>query len=222
MILSLLLIAAYVAKNYGSGAFLTSLAFTVPPLAQDLTVAFLLVWVYRRAPIAQDESWGAFFAAMLGTHLFVLANLAGVPLVSNDPLRLLQGVCMVLLASTYPLIIYTLLILGSSFSILPEAKKLVTVGPYRWSRHPLYVLYVLWYVLLIGVGQSVTVVVLAAVSIALQVYRARCEERVLASAFGDEYERYRATTRWLGRRSTAALSSAVSDELGTEEPVARP
>lgn len=198
--ISLALITAYVVKDYRSGALLASLAFALPALATDLTVAFLIFRVYRHAPIAMDDTWPAFLGAMLGTHSFVLVHLAGVSLTGEHPVRLLQSVCMALLASSYPLVVYTLLVLGGSWSILPEAKKLVTVGPYKWSRHPLYVLYVFWYLMLVGIGQSPIVVVVAAVSIALQVYRARCEECVLAATFGAEYERYRAATGLLGRR----------------------
>lgn len=201
LIISLILIAAYAIKDFSSGALLASTSFTLPALAADITVVFLIIRVYRHAPIAQDTSWPAFFGALLGTHMFVIAHLAGVPLISPHPVAWIQNAGMVLIASSYPLVVYTLLVLGGSFSVLPEAKKLVTVGPYRWSRHPLYVLYVFWYLLLVGVGQSLTVLVLAAASTALQLYRAGCEERVLAAAFGEEYEEYRKTTGWLGRRT---------------------
>jgi protein-S-isoprenylcysteine O-methyltransferase Ste14 len=196
-------LAAYTIMEFHSGAFAASLAFTLPAFAADLTVAFLIFRVFRHAPLATDESWPAFFGALLGTHLFILVRLAGIPLIAPHPQPVLQNICMILLAASYPLVVLTLLVLGSSWSVLPEAKKLVTSGPYKWSRHPLYALYLFWYLMLVGVGQTWTVVVVALASAGLQIYRANCEERVLLAAFGDEYEEYCKATGWFGRRSAS-------------------
>ena len=35
---------------------------------------------------------------------------------------------------------WSLLRLGRSFSVLPARRDLVTLGPYRWVRHPVYLL----------------------------------------------------------------------------------
>lgn len=198
--LSVLLLVAYMATTYGGGNLATSLAFTIPALAQDLTVVFMLLWAYRRVPVSQDDSWPAFWTSMAGTHLFVVAKLIGMPLLDAHPVAVVRSVCLVLLTSSYPLVIYTMLVLGRSFSVLPEAQRLVTVGPYRWSRHPLYVLYIFWYLMLVGIGQTWAVAALSAAATALQIARARSEERVLTGAFGEAYLEYRATTGWLGRR----------------------
>ena len=34
--------------------------------------------------------------------------------------------------------IVTLAHLGRSFSLVPQARRVVSAGPYRWIRHPLY------------------------------------------------------------------------------------
>lgn len=84
--------------------------------------------------------------------------------------------------------------LGDSFSIAPQARKLVTKGIYSKVRHPVYVfgelailgiaLYLHLWALLVGVLLIVPV----------QVVRARAEERVLLEKFGEEYLRYRSGT----------------------------
>ena len=38
------------------------------------------------------------------------------------------------------LMIYPLIALGKSFSLMPQARKLITGGPYAYVRHPLYLI----------------------------------------------------------------------------------
>ena len=84
--------------------------------------------------------------------------------------------------------------LGESFSLRPEARRLVTHGLYSKFRHPVYVFGGLaWLgVLLVLLGWPAIVFWLIVVLI--EVRRARGEERVLADTFGAEYEAYRRRT----------------------------
>src|SRR5262249_11503016 len=87
--------------------------------------------------------------------------------------------------------------LGKSFAIMPEARVLVTSGPYRWARHPLYVMEI---ITLIGTAiqfQQPWAVLLALGVIALQIARTIFEERVLADAY-PEYAAYRARVKRFG------------------------
>src|SRR5437764_768141 len=73
--------------------------------------------------------------------------------------------------------------LGSSFSLLPQARRLVTSGPYHYVRHPIYL-----GGLLITLGEvwlrfSPLVVVLNVVFVAAQVIRLRYEEDLLERTF---------------------------------------
>jgi protein-S-isoprenylcysteine O-methyltransferase Ste14 len=86
--------------------------------------------------------------------------------------------------------------LKRSFSIMIEARRLVTSGPYRYVRHPLYLgetLVLFGLCLMIGTGGAV----LFAASIStLQLVRARLEEAKLARLF-PEYGSYRNTTSFI-------------------------
>jgi protein-S-isoprenylcysteine O-methyltransferase Ste14 len=73
--------------------------------------------------------------------------------------------------------------LRRSFSVEPEARELVTSGPYGWARHPIYAVYL---VINGGILLSHFTVPLAAVLagwLALLLVRVRYEERVLAATF---------------------------------------
>ena len=81
--------------------------------------------------------------------------------------------------------------LGSSFSITPEAKQLVTHGLYSKIRNPIYVFGVMIFVGFALVLQKPTLWVMLPVIVVGQTIRARREARVLEAAFGDAYRTYR-------------------------------
>jgi protein-S-isoprenylcysteine O-methyltransferase Ste14 len=84
--------------------------------------------------------------------------------------------------------------LGRSFSVKAKANQLVTTGLYSRIRNPIYLFGGLFAV---GVSLFVSVwgpLVVALILMPLQIARARREERVLADAFGEEYERYKSKT----------------------------
>jgi protein-S-isoprenylcysteine O-methyltransferase Ste14 len=86
--------------------------------------------------------------------------------------------------------------LGQSFSIMPEAKALISAGLYSKIQHPLYFFLDLF---LIGVITALGMpILLLAWSLLVAVHLLQCrrEEKVLANAFGAAYDAYRART-WL-------------------------
>src|SRR5664280_1891897 len=84
--------------------------------------------------------------------------------------------------------------LGVAFSVRPEARQLVTTGFYAKLRHPIYVFGTMAFLLVLLALQGWQALVIWAILIPVQVIRARREERVLAEAFGAEYEMYRSST----------------------------
>lgn len=133
-------------------------------------------------------------AALVGTWSVIPLSLQP----TNGPDWLLATVSVGLIL-VYAWVLWALLTLRRSFSILPEARQLVRHGPYALIRHPLYAAYIATYVLIALPRFSALAVALAAAGITAEVIRARYEERVLAGAF-PEYANYAAETpRFLPR-----------------------
>jgi len=84
--------------------------------------------------------------------------------------------------------------LGSSFTARAEARALVTHGLYSRIRHPIYFFSSL---ALVGTAFCLRYVyfsVYVGVTIAVQLWRIRRENRVLREKFGQQYEDYRQKT----------------------------
>lgn len=90
--------------------------------------------------------------------------------------------------------IFVLWWLGGSFSIMPEARTLVTGGPYAHARHPLYGVEM---ITVIGTAVQFAqpwAALIALLVVTLLVVRSHFEEGVLSAAY-PEYAAYRAKTK---------------------------
>jgi len=84
--------------------------------------------------------------------------------------------------------------LGNAFSVMPQAKGLVTQGLYSRIQHPMYLfLDLLLIAVIVGLGYPGLLVVWG-VLVVVQLLQSRREERVLADGFGADYEAYRNQT----------------------------
>jgi protein-S-isoprenylcysteine O-methyltransferase Ste14 len=143
----------------------------------------------RRVPLRYPIGFYPRFAAGTGTFL-------GIGIVMLPPKELASGlylVSLLLIIGGTGFAVWATLTLARSISIMPQARKLITSGPYILVRHPLYLGE---FVVLFGLALQHVMpwaLLLLGVQCFFQFERLKNEERVLARAFPD-YEDYIART----------------------------
>src|SRR3984893_13890317 len=168
-------------------------AYAVNMAMRLSTIAFLLLLgasvVLRARPTGKARGIQPRIAAFVGAFL--------VYVIPFFPLRELSVIAervsslLVLFGSAAAVI--TLMRLGRSFSMMAEARRLVTSGPYRFVRHPLYIAEELAMIGLLMQFFSLSSAFVLAVQIAFQLRRMHNEEAVLAESF-PEYAAYQQRT----------------------------
>jgi len=113
-----------------------------------------------------------------------------------------EPVGLVLLAAGLAFMLWALLtFLAARTAVIPNrpASRLVTAGPYRFSRNPMYTGLTVFYVgLTLIINSAWPLLLLPLVIMALLSMVIQREERYLNSAFGEEYAEYtRRVRRWL-------------------------
>jgi len=157
----------------------------------NLLLIYLLV--VRTLPVRRAAGFGPRLCGFAGTFL-------GVAVLTLKPVPLTlvwQAIAAFLVFAGSLGSAIVLAQLGKAFSIMPEARVLVTGGPYAYARHPLYVMEL---ITLIGTAIQFTqplAALLALGVLVLQVLRTIFEERVLSDAY-PEYARYRMRVKRFG------------------------
>ena len=111
----------------------------------------------------------------------------------------LKGVGVALFASGLALAVWARLYLGRNWGMPmteKEEPELVTSGPYRFVRHPIYSGLLL---AILGTALATNLYWLIALGVlgGYFIYSARVEEGLLTTSFPDAYPRYRARTKML-------------------------
>ena len=128
-------------------------------------------------------------SALIGTFLLTV-----VVVFPRRDLSMLAGLVSAVLTlggNTFAVVVLTQL--RQSFSIMAEARQLVTEGVYRMVRHPLYLAEEIAAIGIVMQFFSLSTAAILAVQIGFQLRRMRNEEVILADTF-PEYLAYRART----------------------------
>jgi len=170
-------------------------------VSQWMFVALLAILpVFRLRPITKSDFILPRLVALLSVSLppmFMLLDRAPADLAFNS-----VGVVLSVAANVFSVV--TVSFLGRSLSVMPEARQLVTSGPYAIVRHPLYLCEILGVVAIVLQYRSLAAAALLSLIVILQVARALWEETVLAQAFPD-FAAYRLHTPFLVPRDPACF-----------------
>lgn len=175
----------------------SSLYLNMRFIGQFAAIAFNLLTVYmivmRSNPVRRSKGWLPNACGIVGTFI-------SVGILDLKPVTLPFGwqvvsTTLVLVGSVGSFLVLTKL--GRSFSILPEARQLVTGGPYSYARHPLYAVE---FTTVLGVAmlyQQPWAGLLAACVVLMLFVRSVFEEKILTEVY-PEYAQYKLRVRRFG------------------------
>lgn len=191
-------------------ADLSPLEFGASAASRLALIAFLatmcLISLGRARPVGKSRGWEPRLSALLGSFLSLALVL--FPRHELSAVGALASTALILGGTV--LALFVILRLGRSFSIMAEARQLVTSGAYGLVRHPLYLAEEIAILGTLLQFLSPWTVPVVCIQWAFQLRRMRHEEAVLAESFPD-YEAYRRRTPRIvpriGRRPPPAESS---------------
>jgi protein-S-isoprenylcysteine O-methyltransferase Ste14 len=167
-------------------------------LAETLLFAVLVMaYLFRSAPVNRARGLAEIAVPLGGSALpFLLLLSPPSPRVVVNPM-LLYGLLWGMAGATL-LTVWGMWTLRRAFSITVEARQLVTGGPYRLVRHPIYCGEILAATAVAAIRLSAVNVVILLLFTLLQLWRTRMEEAKLTDSF-PAYREFAGRSRWFWR-----------------------
>ena len=154
-------------------------------------ILLILLYFLRTSPISTNKSPVRNIIAIVTTSIPFTIPLLGRNLFL-DPLSIIISSVIIILGML--LSIFALLALGRNVSIIPQARKLVSHGPYRLVRHPLYLGELICVFGIVVAEITTPKITVFLLFMTAQIYRSLWEEKLLISIF-PEYKEYSSKKR---------------------------
>ncbi len=183
-----LLLMGLIVFRWGHAWMIDHSRWTVLLLLISESYTLMLILLAHRA-VQRDLSAVAMAATVYATCAAALLN-------DQETTRLApewMGACLQIASMSWQFT--AKIFLGRSFGLLPAQRGLVTSGPYRLVRHPIYFGYLFGHIGFLLANFSWRNAAVLALLYVAQVIRIRREEAVLA-ATSDDYRSYQQRVRW--------------------------
>jgi protein-S-isoprenylcysteine O-methyltransferase Ste14 len=191
----LLLLAFLIHRIYVYGRYLVKPLWAVETL---VFIVFLISYIVRRDPIHRSHGAKEIIIPLIGGVLpFFLLFSPPNPFITARAVNLY--VIFYGMTAATALTVWGLWTLRRSFSITVEARELITGGPYRFIRHPVYLGEMLSALAVTILRFSLLSGVLFIVFVAIQLCRSKMEETKLAQVF-PAYSGYASGALWFWPR----------------------
>lgn len=199
-LLTLFCIALIIFRLSGLLTFGYHWFWAVPALFVAGLNLYFLTKSFINKPKEMDTSLASFFISVGASLGFCLSGaFITSPVLEFSGMHEARQLGSLLSVLPYPFVIWALLCLGKCLTVIPEAHTVVAHGIYKYSRHPLYVCYIVWEIANMMMFPAMPVIAGASLHIALLIARLRREERLLLDTF-PEYRAYYNSTGLVGRR----------------------
>jgi protein-S-isoprenylcysteine O-methyltransferase Ste14 len=147
-----------------------------------LFIILIIAFTVRRDPIDRSRGFAEIVIPLVGAVLpFGLLFTSPSAWLTGSDARLTAVFCWMTLATAFTA--WSMWVLRHSFSITVEARALVTKGPYRFIRHPIYLGEMLSAAAVVIWRWSLVNIALLILFVAIQLLRSRWEEQKLEKAF---------------------------------------
>ncbi|HXE89927.1 MAG TPA: isoprenylcysteine carboxylmethyltransferase family protein [Terriglobales bacterium] len=190
--------------------------FLLPALLHQFGVS--LSFLLRRPVRAEARGWLpplSAYASILMLPIFGLAAARWYPeWLARTPSSTQASVAGLLLLGGSTFQVWCIWHMRRAFSIVPQARMLVTNGPYRYVRHPIYAMIVVQNLAGFLFQPTGAVLIAHLAWLAITVVRVNYEEQVMRKAF-PEYEEY-------ARRVGAFLPRPPRQESPASMPLGAP
>ncbi len=183
----------FLKDRHATGNSTEFLRFLTDVVSKSSIICFLglmsILFLIRLEPVEKARGIVPRVMAIAGT--FFMSLVTFFPRTNLTMIQTLIASSMCLVGTA--LSIFVLTHLGRSYSLMAEARRLVTTGPYGIIRHPLYVTEGLATFAVLIQFLSFSTLLIFLVFVLIQFQRMKNEEAVLEKAF-PEYQAYRSST----------------------------